>query len=81
MCESSLVNSAEVFSSTSVLAHACTGPVSSAASSDMTQTPLRRSPARIERSTGAAPRQRGNKEKWTLSIGVTASTEAGIIAP
>ena len=46
-------------------------------------TPVRSSPARIARSTGAAPRQRGSSEKWTFthpSLG-TASTSGGRIAP
>ena len=30
-------------------------------------TPVRSSPARIARSTGAAPRQRGSSEKWTFT--------------
>ena len=33
------------------------------------QTPVRSSPAMIARSIGAAPRQRGSSEGWTLSIG------------
>ena len=43
-----------------------TGPVSSPASMRMMQTPVRLSPARIARATGAAPRQRGSSEAWTL---------------
>ncbi|PAV66579.1 hypothetical protein WR25_05656 [Diploscapter pachys] len=43
-----------------------TGPVSSPASICMIPTPVSASPARIARCTGAAPRQRGNNEPWTL---------------
>ena len=32
-------------------------------------TPVRSSPARIARSTGAAPRHRGSSEKWRFTIG------------
>ena len=46
---------------------AYTGPVSRPASSCITQTPVSVSPARIARSTGAAPRQRGSSEKCTLT--------------
>ncbi len=42
------------------------GPVSSPSSICMIDTPVRRSPARIARWIGAAPRQRGSREKWTL---------------
>ena len=46
---------------------AYTGPVSSPASSCITHTPVSASPARIARSTGAAPRQRGSSEKCTFT--------------
>ena len=32
-------------------------------------TPVVSSPARMARSTGAAPRQRGSREKWALTRG------------
>ena len=38
------------------------------------QTPVTASPARIARSTGAAPRHRGRSEKCTLTIGTRSST-------
>ena len=44
----------------------------------MRHTPVSASPARIARSTGAAPRQRGSSEKWRLTIG-TASSTCGLI--
>ena len=34
----------------------------------MRQTPVTSSPARMARSTGAAPRQRGNSEKCTFTM-------------
>ena len=45
------------------------------------QTPVSASPARIARSTGAAPRQRGSSEKCTLSIGSCSSTGRRISWP
>ncbi len=42
------------------------GPVSSPATIRMIVTPVSISPARMARSIGAAPRQRGNSEAWTL---------------
>jgi len=35
----------------------------------------------MARSTGAAPRQRGSKEKWMLTIGSAASTSGLMIRP
>ena len=43
------------------------GPVSSPSSIRMMVTPLTSSPARIARWIGAAPRQRGRSEAWTLT--------------
>ena len=48
----------------------CRGPPRAA----MRHTPVSSSPARIARSTGAAPRQRGSSEKWRLTIGSASST-------
>src|SRR5579875_284840 len=47
----------------------------------MIETPVSTSPARIARSTGAAPRQRGRREKWTFSIGSASSTSARMSWP
>ncbi len=44
------------------------GPLSRPAVSRMIDTPVSGSPAMIARSIGAAPRQRGSSEGWTLSI-------------
>ena len=60
---------------------AYTGPVSSPSSIFMRQTPVSRSPARMARSTGAAPRHRGSSEKWRLTMGTWASRRAGMILP
>src|SRR5581483_6010580 len=59
------------------------GPVSRPASSCMRQTPVSASPARMARSTGAAPRHRGSSEKWTLTYpdGSAARTGGGISCP
>ena len=46
-------------------------PVSRPSSTSIRQTPVSVSPARIARSTGAAPRHRGSSEKCTLTIGTT----------
>ena len=45
-----------------------TGPLSRPAVSSMIDTPVVESPAMIARSIGAAPRQRGSSEGWTLRI-------------
>ena len=62
---------------------AYTGPVSSPASSSMMHTPVSASPARIARSTGAAPRQRGSSEKCTFTnpSGSASSSAGGRIWP
>ncbi len=44
-------------------------------------TPVASSPAMIARSIGAAPRQRGNSDGWTLSIGCSESSGSLISAP
>ena len=44
------------------------GPVSRPSSSSITLTPVVASPSRIARCTGAAPRHRGNREKWRLRL-------------
>ena len=44
------------------------GPESSPAVRRMIDTPVSASPAMIARSTGAAPRQRGSSDGWTLRI-------------
>ena len=46
---------------------AAIGPASSALTVSWIVTPVVSSPARIARSTGAAPRQRGSSDGWTLS--------------
>src|SRR5437868_3933127 len=43
----------------------------------MRSTPVVSSPARIARSTGAAPRHRGSREKWRLTIGTASSGGRG----
>src|SRR5262245_38171110 len=60
-----------------------TGPVSSPASMRMIEIPVSRSPARIARWIGAAPRQRGSREAWILSAprGATVRKDAGRITP
>ena len=60
---------------------AYTGPLSSPSSTFMRQTPVSWSPARIARSSGAAPRQRGNKEKCRFTIGSCSSKRAGMMLP
>ena len=47
----------------------------------MIVTPVSVSPAMIARSTGAAPRQRGSSDGWTLSHRWRARRPAGTIAP
>ena len=47
----------------------------------MIDTPVSSSPAMIARSTGAAPRQRGSSEGWTLSISCSLSSGSLINAP
>ena len=46
---------------------AAIGPASSSATVRWIVTPVSSSPARIARSTGAAPRQRGSSDGWTFS--------------
>ena len=58
-----------------------TPPVSRPSSTTMTQTPVCLSPASSARSTGAAPRHRGNNEKCRFTIGTRTSTERGRIVP
>ena len=58
-----------------------TGPASSASTVSWIVTPVSASPAMIARSTGAAPRQRGRSEGWTLSHGRSASSAGGIEQP
>ncbi len=58
-----------------------TGPVSRLASRRMMLTPVTWSPAKIARSTGAAPRHRGRSEKWAFSMGVLSRRAAGTIRP
>ena len=47
----------------------------------MIETPVVASPAMIARSIGAAPRQRGSSEGWTLSIRCASSSSSLISAP
>ena len=47
----------------------------------MIETPLSSSPAMIARSIGAAPRQRGNSDGWTLTIQCSDSSGSLIRAP
>ena len=47
----------------------------------MIVTPVSESPAMSARSTGAAPRQRGRSDGWTLSHSRSASTSSGTIKP
>ena len=58
-----------------------TGPESSPAARRMIDTPVSASPAMIARSIGAAPRQRGSSEGWTLSIRCSDSSCSLISAP
>ncbi len=60
-----------------VSARAYTPPVSRPSATSIRQTPVRSSPARRARSTGAAPRQRGNREKWMFTIGQSFEHRAG----
>ena len=60
---------------------AWTGPVSRPSSSAIRQTPVLSSPARMARSTGAAPRQRGRSEKCRFTIGTCRSTSARMSVP
>ena len=57
-----------------------TAPVSRPSSTSMRHTPVSESPARMARSTGAAPRHRGSNEKWMFTIGTAAST-GGLMSP
>ena len=57
------------------------GPLSRPAVSRMIVTPVPASPAMIARSTGAAPRQRGNNDGWTLKITWSLSSGSLISAP
>ena len=50
------------------MAIAYTGPESQPAVTRMIATPVSPSPAMIARSIGAAPRQRGSSDGWTLII-------------
>ena len=71
-------SAASVMSSSSATVRtAYTGPVSSPASTFMRQTPVSRSPARMARSTGAAPRQRGSSEKCRFTIGTVRAAAPG----
>src|SRR5438270_5768693 len=54
--------------------HAYTEPVSRPSSSAIRQTPVSLSPARMARSTGAAPRQRGRSEKCRFTMGSRSRT-------
>ena len=63
---SSAVSSPAVLRSTSAGSTASIGPVSRPRSICMMVIPVRLSPARIARWIGAAPRQRGSSEAWTL---------------
>ena len=58
-----------------------TGPESSPAVTRMIDTPVCSSPAMIARSTGAAPRQRGSSDGWTLSISKSDSSGSLMSAP
>ncbi len=79
---SSSRNAASVMSSSiGTVRTAYTGPVSSPSSTFMRQTPVSWSPARMARSTGAAPRQRGNNEKCRFTIGVCSSSRTGMMRP
>ena len=57
---------------------AAIGPASSAATVSWIVTPVSSSPARIARSTGAAPRQRGSSDGCTLSHSAWSSSACGI---
>src|SRR5881392_3600925 len=60
---------------------AATGPASRASTVRWIVTPVSSSPARIARSTGAAPRQRGSKDGWTLSHSARSNSSFGIRRP
>ena len=60
---------------------AAIGPASSAATVSWIVTPVSSSPARIARSTGAAPRQRGSSDGCTLSHSARSSSDCGISRP
>ncbi len=64
-------------------ARAYTAPVSSPFSISMMQTPVSASPARMARSTGAAPRQRGSSEKCTFTnpSGTAVNSDSGRSCP
>ena len=79
----SSVNAPAVLPSTGVRPSSRTGPVSRPTSICMMPTPVSASPARIARWIGAAPRQRGSRDAWTLrhpSRGAS-STARGRISP
>ena len=57
---------------------AAIGPASSASTVSWIVTPVSSSPARIARSTGAAPRQRGSSDGWTLSQSARSSSDGGM---
>ena len=60
---------------------AAIGPASSSFTSLMIVTPVSASPAMSARSTGAAPRQRGSSDGWTLSQSRSASSASGTMQP
>jgi hypothetical protein len=70
-------------SSIGVAARANTAPVSRPFSISKMQTPVSASPARIARSTGAAPRQRGRSEKCTFTkpSGTAVNSDSGRSCP
>ena len=75
-------SSAAVVSSViGVVTQLYTPPVSRPSSRAMMHTPVSLSPARSARSTGAAPRHRGNSEKCALTIGMTPRICGLIIRP
>src|SRR5579862_9463312 len=57
---------------------AAMGPASSCSAVRWIVTPVCSSPARIARSTGAAPRQRGSSDGWTLSHRARSSRRDGM---
>ena len=57
------------------------GPLSRPAVSRMIVAPVAASPAMIARSMGAAPRQRGSSDGWTLKITWSLSSGSLISAP
>ena len=60
---------------------AAIGPASSSLTVRWIVTPVSSSPAMSARSTGAAPRQRGRSDGWTLSQSARSSSAAGISRP